>query len=54
MAYDNAFTQTDQTLTYHPEKKTREIQTYQYKTKTSHMMREFGTSMEKADLYIDK
>lgn len=25
MAYDNAFTQTDQTLTYHPEKKTRKI-----------------------------
>ena len=33
--------------------KTREIQTYQYNTKGSHMMREFGTQMEKSDLYVD-
>lgn len=54
MAYHTAFTQTDQQPTYHPEKKTREIQTYQYNTKCSHMMREFGTQMEKSNLYIDK
>lgn len=54
MAYHNAFSQTDQQPTYHPEKKTREIQTYQYNTKCSYMMREFGTQMEKGNLYIDK
>jgi hypothetical protein len=30
------------------------VQTYQYKTKSTLMMREFGTQMEKTDLYIDK
>lgn len=30
------------------------VQTYQYKTKSTIMMREFGTQMEKIDLYIDK
>lgn len=54
LAYHNAFTQTDQQITYHPEKKTKEIQTFQYNTKCSSMMREFGTQMEKSDLYIDQ
>lgn len=30
------------------------MQTYQYKTKSTVMMREFGTQMEKGDLYIDR
>jgi hypothetical protein len=29
------------------------VQTYQYKTKSTIMMREFGTQMEKTGLYID-
>jgi len=54
MAYDNAFSQTDQQLTFHADKKTWEIQTYMYNTtRGSHLMWEFGTQMEKADLYID-
>lgn len=52
--YHHAFTQTDQQSTYHPQKLTREIQTYQYNTKSSLMMREFGTQMEKPGLFIDK
>ena len=54
LAYHNAFTQTDQDVTYHPDKRTKEIQTYQYNTKSTTMMREFGTQMEKPGLYIDK
>jgi hypothetical protein len=49
----HAFTQTDQQSTYHPQKLTREVQTYQYDTKSSVMMREFGTQMEKPGLFID-
>lgn len=52
--YHHAFTQTDQQSTYHPQKLTREVQTYQYNTKSSIMMREFGTQMEKPGLFIDK
>lgn len=48
--YHNSFTQTDQTATYHAEKFTREVQTYQYKTKSTVMNREFGVQMEKAEL----
>ena len=51
--YYHAFTQTDQQSTYHPQKFTREVQTYQYETKSSSMMREFGTQMEKPGLFID-
>lgn len=29
------------------------VQTYQYKTKSTIMMREFGTQMEKPGLFID-
>lgn len=52
--YHHAFTQTDQNANYHPEKNERLIQTYQYKTKSTIMMREFGTQMEKTGLFIDK
>ena len=53
LSYHHAFTQTDQTATPHAEKFHREIQTYQYKTKSSKMMREFGTQMERAGLFLD-
>lgn len=49
----HAFSQTDQQSTYHAQKLTREVQTYQYDTKSSTMMREFGTQMEKPGLFID-
>ena len=42
MAYHHAFTQTDQQANYHPEKNERIIQTYEYKTKSTIMMREMG------------
>mmetsp|Transcript_20069 Transcript_20069/g.19048 ORF Transcript_20069/g.19048 Transcript_20069/m.19048 type:complete len:106 (-) Transcript_20069:932-1249(-) len=41
--YHHTFTQTDQNANYHPDKNERLIQTYQYKTKSTIMMREFGT-----------
>ena len=41
--YHHCFTQTDQTANYHPDKNERIVQTYQYKTKSTIMMREFGT-----------
>jgi len=53
LVYYHAFTQTDQNASYHPDKNERTVQTYQYKTKSTVMMREFGTQMEKPDLYID-
>lgn len=40
VTYHHAFSQTDQIVNYHPEKKERQVQTYQYKTKSTHMMRE--------------
>ena len=46
MAYHHAFTQTDQQANYHPEKNERIIQTYEYKTKSTIMMREMGTQMD--------
>jgi len=60
-AYHNAFTQTDQHANYHPEKFEREVQTYEYKTKSTIMMREMGLQMdvgrgiecEKTGLYMD-
>ena len=42
ITYHHAFTQTDQTANYHPNKLERQVQTYQYKTKSTVMMREFG------------
>ena len=61
MAYHHAFTQTDQQANYHPEKNTRIIQTYEYKTKSTIMMREMGVQMdvglglaiENTGLYMD-
>ena len=44
--YHHAFTQTDQRLKDHAEKCERQIQTYEYKTKSTHMMREMGTQMD--------
>ena len=60
-AYHHAFTQTDQQANYHPEKNERMVQTYEYKTKSSIMMREMGVQMdvglgmqcEKTGLYMD-
>ena len=46
MAYHHAFTQTDQQANYHPEKNERIIQTYEYKTKSTIMMREMGVQMD--------
>lgn len=53
ITFHHAFTQTDQTQNYHPEKIERMVQTYQYKTKSTVMMREFGVQMEKAGIYVD-
>ena len=54
ITYHHAFTQTDQTRNFHPDKIERQVQTYQYKTKSTEMMREFGVQMEKPGLYIDQ
>ena len=51
--YHHAFSQTDQSANYHPNKTERSVQTYQYETKSTVMMREFGVQMEKTGLYID-
>lgn len=53
VTYHHAFSQTDQGANYHPDKNERIVQTYQYKAKSTIMMREFGTQMEKTGLYID-
>ena len=53
LIYYHAFTQTDQNASYHPDKCERKVQTYEYKTKSTIMMREFGVQMEKTGLYID-
>lgn len=44
--YHHAFTQTDQRLKDHAEKNERMVQTYEYKTKSTIMMREMGTQMD--------
>ena len=54
VTYHHAFTQTDQTKNFHPDKIERQVQTYQYKTKSTCMMREMGVQMEKPGLYIDQ
>jgi len=54
VVFHHAFTQTDQEANYHPEKLERQVQTYEYKTKSTTMMREFGVQMEKPGLYIDR
>ena len=45
-AYHHAFTQTDQQVNYHCETNERMVQTYEYKTKSSTMMREMGVQMD--------
>jgi hypothetical protein len=45
-AFHHAFTQTDQQANYHPEKNERMVQTYEYKTKSTVMMREMGCQMD--------
>lgn len=54
VTYHHAFSQTDQIVNYHPDKNERQVQTYQYKTKSTHMMREQGSQMEKAGIFIDR
>lgn len=44
--YHHAFTQTDQRLKDHCEKNERMVQTYEYKTKSTVMMREMGVQMD--------
>jgi len=44
--YHHAFTQTDQQVNYHCEKNERMVQTYEYKTKSTVMMREMGVQMD--------
>jgi len=41
--YHNAFGQTDQYERPHPKKNNREVQTFQYKTEETQMMREFSS-----------
>ena len=53
VVYNNAFSQTDQTRTEHKLQFTREVQTYDYSSKSSKVPREFGIQMEKEGLYVD-
>jgi len=50
----NAFAQTDQYAKPHATKNHREIQTYQFKTRSIKMRREFGSQTEKPGLFIDR
>lgn len=43
LTYHNAFAQTDQYERPHPKMNHREVQTYQYKTEETQMMREFSS-----------
>ena len=52
--YHNAFGQTDQKKTEHKTKFHRVTQTYTYETRSTKVMREFGTQMERRFLWIDK
>jgi len=54
VTFHHAFSQTDQIANYHPDKNERMVQTYQYKTKSTHMMREQGAQMERPGLFIDR
>lgn len=51
--YYHAYAQTDQYKNKHITKEEREVQTYQYVTRSTKMHREFGTQMEAIGLYID-
>ncbi len=52
--YYHAYAQTDQYKNKHIIKEEREVQTYQYVTRSTKMNREFGTQMERIGLYIDQ
>ncbi len=54
VTFHHAFSQTDHIANYHPYKLERLVQTYKYKTKSTHMMREQGAQMETAGLFIDR
>jgi hypothetical protein len=54
LEYYNAFAQTDQYAKPHPTKNHREIQTYQFKTRSTKMRREFGSQSERPGIFIDK
>jgi hypothetical protein len=51
--YYHSYAQTDQYKNKHIVKEEREVQTYQYVTRSTKMNREFGTQMEAIGLYID-
>jgi len=52
--YYHAYAQTDQYKNNHITKEEREVQTYEYVTRSTKMNREFGTQMEFIGLFIDK
>lgn len=52
--YHNGFAQTDQIRREHKTKHHRDTQTYEYSTKSSKVMREFGTQVERKGIWIDK
>lgn len=51
--YHHAYAQTDQYKNPQKIKEEREVQTYEYKTRSTKANREFGTQMEAIGLYID-
>ncbi len=51
--YHNAFAQTDQYKRPHPDMNHREVQTFQYKTVETSMMREFSSQTPGPGLYIE-
>lgn len=51
--YYHSYAQTDQYKNPHIIRNEREVQTYQYKTRSTKMNREFGTQMQYVGLYID-
>eukprot|EP00831_Metopus_contortus_P021407 TRINITY_DN1956_c0_g1_i5.p1 TRINITY_DN1956_c0_g1~~TRINITY_DN1956_c0_g1_i5.p1 ORF type:complete len:526 (-),score=131.84 TRINITY_DN1956_c0_g1_i5:45-1622(-) len=53
LTYYNAFAQTDQYERPHPTMYHREVQTYQYKTETTYMVREFSAQTPRPGLSID-
>ncbi|EAS01129.2 IQ and ubiquitin-like domain protein (macronuclear) [Tetrahymena thermophila SB210] len=54
LVYHHAFAQTDQKYREHKLKFHRESQTYEYSTKSSKVMRELGTQMEREGIFISK
>lgn len=52
--YYHSYAQTDQYKNIHKVKEERDAQTYEYKTRSTRMNREFGTQMAYIGLYIDQ